>query len=316
MSKLKVVHLIIVNFYAGTIIAGVLLATAVSAATFALPPLGESVVGQNIIIQAKASETLLDIARRYDVGYSEIKLANPNIDPWLPKEGSEVLVPTQYVLPQAPRKGVVINLAEMRLYYFPESLVGQPGIIITHPIGIGREGWSTPLGTTSIVGKKKNPTWIPPPSIRAEHKANGDPLPRRVLPGPDNPLGKFALRLGMPGYLIHGTNRPWGVGMRVSHGCIRLYPEDIASLFEHVKVGTSVNIVYQPFKAGLKEGMLYLEAHDSISDLEKSERGDLTDMVAAIVAATEKSLSELGWQAANRIANDRTGIATQVSEID
>lgn len=316
MSKLKVAHLIIINFYAGIIVVGVLLATAASAATFALPPLGESVVGQNIIIQAKASETLLDIARRYDVGYSEIKIANPNIDPWLPKEGSEVLVPTQYVLPQAPRKGVVINLAEMRLYYFPESLVGQPGIIITHPIGIGREGWSTPLGTTSIVGKKKNPTWIPPQSIRAEHKANGDPLPRRVLPGPDNPLGKFALRLGMPGYLIHGTNRPWGVGMRVSHGCIRLYPEDIASLFEHIKIGTSVNIVYQPFKAGIKEGMLYLEAHDSISDLEESKRGDLTDMVAAIVAATEKSLPELGWQAANRIANDRTGIATQVSEID
>jgi L,D-transpeptidase ErfK/SrfK len=316
MSKLKVAHLIIIDFYAGIIVAGVLLATAASAATFALPPLGESVVGQNIIIQAKASETLLDIARRYDVGYSEIKIANPNIDPWLPKEGSEVLVPTQYVLPQAPRKGVVINLAEMRLYYFPESRVGQPGIIITHPIGIGREGWSTPLGTTSIVGKKKNPTWIPPQSIRAEHKANGDPLPRRVLPGPDNPLGKFALRLGMPGYLIHGTNRPWGVGMRVSHGCIRLYPEDIASLFEHVKIGTSVNIVYQPFKAGIKEGMLYLEAHDSISDLEESKRGELTDMVAAIVAATEKSLPELGWQAANRIANDRTGIATQVSEID
>jgi L,D-transpeptidase ErfK/SrfK len=120
----------------------------------------------------------------------------------------------------------------------------------------------------------------------------------------------------MPGYLIHGTNRPWGVGMRVSHGCIRLYPEDIASLFEHVKIGTSVNIVYQPFKAGIKEGMLYLEAHDSISDLEESKRGELTDMVAAIVAATEKSLPELGWQAANRIANDRTGIATQVSEID
>jgi L,D-transpeptidase ErfK/SrfK len=316
MSKLKITRLIIVNFYAGIIVAGILLTAAASAATFALPPPGEDVVGQNLIIPAKASETLLDIARRYDVGYSEIKIANPNIDPWLPKEGSPVLVPTRYVLPQTPRKGIVINLAEMRLYYFPEPPLGQMGIMITHPIGIGREGWLTPLGKTSVIGKRKNPTWIPPKSIRAEHEANGDPLPKRVLPGPDNPLGKFALRLGMPGYLIHGTNRPWGVGMRVSHGCIRLYPEDIASLFEQVNIGAPVNVVHQPFKAGIKDGMLYLEAHGSLSDLEASKRSGLTEMVAAIVAATEKSLPELGWKAANRIANARTGVATQVSAVE
>ncbi|MGR6036196.1 MAG: L,D-transpeptidase family protein [Candidatus Nitrosoglobus sp.] len=318
MFKSKMARIIIINFYAGIITASALLTAPALAASFPLPPPGESVVGQNIFVPAKASETLLDIARRYDVGYSEIKIANPNIDPWLPKEGIPVLVPTQYVLPQAPRKGVVINLAEMRLYYFPKSPVGQPRIIITHPIGIGREGWLTPLGLTSVIGKKKDPIWIPPKSIRLEHEANGDPLPKQVLPGPDNPLGKFALRLGMPGYLIHGTNRPWGVGMRVSHGCIRLYPEDIASLFEQIKVGTSVNVIYQPFKAGVKKGMLYLEAHDPISDLEtSSKRGDLTDMVAAIIAATKKSLtekplSELGWEAANRIASHRTGVATQV----
>ncbi|QBQ53282.1 L,D-transpeptidase family protein [Nitrosococcus wardiae] len=317
MFKLKITPLItaIVNFYVTMIAVSILWTSAVSAATFVLPSSGESVVGRNFIVPAKASETLLDIARRYDVGYREIKAANPNIDPWLPKEGSPVVVPTQYVLPQAPRRGIVINLAEMRLYYFPESQLGQPGVVVTHPIGIGREGWSTPLGKTSVISKKKNPTWIPPESIRAEHKANGDPLPKVVPPGPDNPLGKFALRLGMPGYLIHGTNRPWGVGMRVSHGCIRLYPEDIASLFAQVKVGVSVNIVYQPFKAGIKDTILYLEAHVPLPELENPEGGGLTNMVATIVAATEKPIPEMHWEAAKRVADERTGIATQVGEV-
>lgn len=287
----------------------------VSAATFDLPPPGEEVVGQNLFVHAKASETLLDIARRYEVGYSEIKAANPDVDLWLPEEGAQVLIPLQYVLPQAPRKGIVINIAEMRLYYFPKTPPGQAGVVITYPLGIGREGWATPLGKTTIIEKTPNPTWFPPESIRAEHKANGDPLPRVVPPGPDNPLGKFALRLGMPGYLIHGTNRPWGVGMRVSHGCLRLYPENIARLFKKVKVGTPVNIVYQPFKAGMRRGALYLEAHTSLTDLETSEASGLTKMVAAIVAATEKAAPDVNWRTVKQIIHDRTGVATPVSRI-
>lgn len=306
---------IIINFYVGIIITSVFLAAA-SATTFLLPPPREAIVGQNLVVKAKASETLLDIARRYDLGYGDITMANPNIDPWLPKEGSSVIIPTQYVLPQAPRKGIVINLAEMRLYYFPKPQSGQPGIVMTHPIGIGREGWLTPQGKTSVISKKKNPVWTPPKSIRAEHEAKGDPLPKRVPPGPDNPLGKFALRLGMPGYLIHGTNRPWGVGMRVSHGCVRLYPEDIASLFKQINVGTPVNIVYQPFKAGIKDGILYLEAHGFLSDLKALKGEDLTGMVAAIIAVTEASISEQYWEIADRIATHHTGIATQVGKID
>ncbi|KFI23515.1 peptigoglycan-binding protein LysM [Nitrosococcus oceani] len=315
MAKSKIVRLIITNFYTSIIASAILFSAPALAVTFALPSLGETVVGRNLVVPAKASETLLDIARRYDVGYSEIKAANPNVDLWLPKEGSLVVVPTRYILPQAPRKGVVINLAEMRLYYFPESPTAQPSAVVTHPIGIGREGWSTPLGRTSVISKKKNPTWVPPESIRAEHAADGNPLPKIVPPGPDNPLGKFAMRLGMPGYLIHGTNRPWGVGMRVSHGCIRLYPEDILSLFNQVKVGTPVNIVYQPFKAGLKDGILYLEAHAPLPELENSEQGGLTSMVAAIVAVTEKPVPEINWELAKRTAADRTGIATQVSGV-
>lgn len=316
MVKLQIVRLISANFYASIIAASTLFSAPAPAIIFALPSLGETVVGHNLTVPAKASETLLDIARRYDIGYSEIKVANPDIDLWLPKEGSLVVVPTRYVLPQAPRKGVVINLAEMRLYYFPESQSAQPNIVVTHPVGIGREGWSTPLGRTSVISKKKNPAWVPPESIRAEHVADGDPLPERVPPGPDNPLGKFAVRLGMPGYLIHGTNRPWGVGMRVSHGCIRLYPEDILSLFNQIKVGTSVNIVYQPFKAGIKGSILYLEAHASLPELESSEQGGLTSMVAAIVAVTEKPVPGINWELAKRTAADRTGVATQVGEVE
>ncbi len=285
-----------------------------SAGTFGLPPPGEAVVGQNLIAHAKASETLLDIARRYEVGYNEIKAANPAIDPWLPEEGAQVLVPLQYVLPQAPRKGIVVNLAEMRLYYFPPPPPGQAGMVITYPLGIGREGWSTPLGKTKIIEKTPNPTWFPPESIRAEHAANGDPLPQTVPPGPDNPLGKFALRLGMPGYLIHGTNRPWGVGMRVSHGCIRLYPENIARLFEQVKIGTPVNIIYQPFKAGMRRGELYVEAHSSLTDIEVSDSSGLTEMVTAIVAATEKPVPGMNWEAIEQIVHERTGVATRASE--
>lgn len=284
-----------------------------SAATFGLPPPGEAVIGQNLIVHAKASETLLDIARRYEIGYREIRAANPAIDPWLPEEGALVLIPSQYVLPQAPRKGIVINLAEMRLYYFPRRPAGQMEVVVTYPIGIGREGWSTPLGKTTIIEKTPNPTWIPPESIRAEHAANDDPLPQVVPPGPDNPLGKFALRLGMPSYLIHGTNRPWGVGMRVSHGCIRLYPENIARLFERVKIGTPVNIIYQPFKAGMRRGELYVEAHLSLTDIKVSDSSGLTEMIAAIVAATEKSVSGVKWEAVEQIVHKRTGIATRAS---
>jgi L,D-transpeptidase ErfK/SrfK len=304
---------VIRKFYSPIIVLCTLGSAVVSAAIFDLPPPEEAVIGQNLTVYAKASETLLDIARRYGIGYQEIKAANPKIDPWLPPEGAPVLLPLQYVLPQAPRKGMVINLAEMRLYYFPESSAGQRDVVITHPLGIGREGWLTPLGKTTVIAKKKDPAWIPPESIRAEHAANGDFLPPVVPPGPDNPLGKFALRLGIPGYLIHGTNRPWGVGMRVSHGCIRLYPEDIARLFEQVAIGTPVNVVYQPFKAGIRDKMLYLEAHASLVDLETATRSEASDMVAAIVAATTEPVPGINWELAKQIARDRTGVATRVS---
>jgi L,D-transpeptidase ErfK/SrfK len=169
-------------------------------------------------------------------------------------------------LPEAPREGLVLNIATKRLFYFPAPVAGEPAIVETYPIGIGREGWATPTGETSVVSKARDPVWFVPASIREEHAAAGDPLPAQVPPGPDNPLGTRVLGLGIPGYLIHGTNKPAGVGMRVSHGCVRLYPEDIESLFERVPLGTPVRIVNQPYLFGWQAGDLLLEAHPPLDE--------------------------------------------------
>jgi len=212
-------------------------------------------------------DTLSDIARRFDVGYQEMILANPGVDPWLPGVGREVVVPTQFILPAAPHEGLVVNLAAMRIFYYPPpKKSGDTPIVYTYPIGIGREGWKTLEGTTRVVERTKNPVWIVPASVRAEHAKDGDILPARMPPGPDNPLGQYRLRLGWPTYLIHGTNKPYGVGMRVSHGCMHLYPEDIAALFDLVPVGTKVTIVNQPYLFGWADDTLYMQAYAVMED--------------------------------------------------
>ena len=207
---------------------------------------GEAVVGRNHVYIAKYEDTLVDIARRFEMGLSELRLINPEVDVWLPGEGTAVRLPSQLVLPAAPRSGVVINVPEMRMYYYPEG----ESVVHTWPISIGRVGWETPLGNTTIVRKKASPTWYPPESIRMEHAMRGDPLPRVVRPGPENPLGSHALYLGFPEYLIHGTNKPYSIGMRVSHGCVRMYPEHIVEVFEMVNPGTPVTLIHQEVKAG------------------------------------------------------------------
>ena len=224
----------------------------------------ESVIGQSpetpFYTQANDEDTLLDVARRYNIGQNEIILVNPNVDRWLPGTKASILIPHSRVLPDTPRKGLTLNLPEYRLYYFsPDNKT-----VITHPVSIGRQDWNTPLGQTKIVTKKADPTWTPPASIKKEHADKGEPLPDVVPAGPDNPLGLFALRLGIPGYLIHGTNKPYGVGMRVSHGCVRMYPEDIEKLFPEVKVGMPVNIVNQPVKVGWLDKKIYIEVHPQL----------------------------------------------------
>jgi L,D-transpeptidase ErfK/SrfK len=229
----------------------------------------DEVLGQLQLTRVQGEDTLSDIARRFNVGYEEIVRANPDVDPWLPGVGREIVVPTQFVLPQAPREGLVINLAQLRVYYFPQAKDGEPQKVITHPIGIGKVGWATPEGATKVVSKLKNPTWYPPASVRKEHREAGDPLPAKVPPGPDNPLGAFMMRLGWPSYLMHGTNKPYGVGLRSSHGCIRFYPEDIAELYEKIPVGTKVTVVNQPFVFGWRDDALYVQAFPVMEDDER-----------------------------------------------
>lgn len=232
---------------------------------FVLTP-GSDVVGELQVIRARYEDTFIDIARAYDLGFDELVQANPAVDPWLPGAGTAVVLPTQFVLPDGPREGLVLNVGTKRIFYFPKASTGTPPRVITHPVGIGREGWATPIGTTKVVSKVKDPVWTVPASIRKEHAEAGDPLPARVPAGPDNPLGAYALRLGFPSYLIHGTNKPSGIGMRVSHGCVQLFPEDIESLFRQVPVGTPVRIVNQPQLLGWRDGNLYLEAHPALED--------------------------------------------------
>jgi L,D-transpeptidase ErfK/SrfK len=237
--------------------------------TFKFDPASDDVVGELQVTKVQGEDTFSDIARRFNLGYEELVRANPGIDPWLPGEGREIILPTQYVLPAAPREGLVINLAQLRVFYYPKRAEGELQSVITHPIGIGKVGWSTPEGTTKVTGKLKNPTWFPPASVRKEHKEAGDPLPSKVPPGPDNPLGTHMMTLGWPSYLIHGTNKPYGVGMRSSHGCMRFYPEDIAELYDDIPVGTKVTVVNQPFVFGWHKDAMLVQAFPVLEDDER-----------------------------------------------
>lgn len=267
-------------------------------------------IGRIYYYIADHADTLIDLAPRYDLGYTELVAANQEIDPWLPGEGTRILLPTAHLLPAAERKGIVLNLADQRLYYFP------PGSdqVVTFPVGVGSEGWGTPLGKTRIVRKQANPTWYVPKSIRER-----DPeLPAAVPPGPDNPLGTNALYLGWPSYLIHGTNKPYGVGRRASHGCIRLYPEDIVKLFEAVEIGTQVRVVDQPVKLGWVNGDLVLEVHPTQSQADELEaEGTFTpapepELDFRVLHAAGDQADRLDWDVVRRVATERRGVPTRV----
>jgi len=311
-----------------------LLPVTVAAEVYELPPAGNDLIGAVTMVRARADDTLLDIARRHGLGYEDIVRANPEVDTWLPGAGTEVVLPTRFVLPPGPRRGVVLNLAEYRMYYFPEPKEGQPMLVMTYPMSIGRMDWETPLGDTRVISKVTNPSWYPPASVRAEHAAEGDPLPRIVPPGPKNPLGAYAMRLELPGYLIHSTNRPAGVGMRVSHGCIRMYPEDIGFMFGQVSVNTPVRIINEPLKIGWDGDELVLEVHRSLEvsavvaedstpatdavsvDAESQEpeapRDELTSLTEKFVAATNERPARLDWDTAEILLARADGIPVVV----
>jgi L,D-transpeptidase ErfK/SrfK len=249
---------------------------------FVLKP-GQTVIGRVQMVRIKPHQVLSDIARLFDVGNDAILRANPKVDPWLAPVGTRVIVPTQFILPDAPHVGIVVNLAAMRLFYFPPHAPGKPQVVITHPVGIGRLGWPTPTGLTSVIWHEAHPVWEVPRSILAEHAKEGVPLPKIVPAGPTNPLGNFAMHLGWPGLLIHGTDQPAGVGRRVSHGCVHLYPEDIRQIFAMVPNGTQVRVVNQPFLFGWKNGQLYMQAYAPLADDKRPWKTDATGLLAKVL---------------------------------
>jgi L,D-transpeptidase ErfK/SrfK len=293
-----------VKCFVGTAIAATLLAAEPSSARMS------DVIGVPTSYVTREEDTLLDIAKDRDLGYVEIRAANPGIDPWLPGAGKTVILPSQHVLPEAPRRGIVINLSELRLYYYP--LHGEPQ---TFPIGIGGEGKETPVGHTVIAAKRTHPVWIP---TKSEHEEDPD-LPLSVGPGPDNPMGDYALYLGWKGYAMHGTNKPYSIGRRDSHGCIRLYPDDIAWLYRAVGPGTPVTVVDQPAKVGWMGGELYLEVHPTQADadaLESEGAPHSTEAIDAddlVVKAAGWDAPRLDWYTIHLAETRRDGVPVQVT---
>jgi len=284
----------------------------IRAETLALPPTDVDLVGKIHTTRALQEDTLLDIARRFDIGQDEIVLANPDVDRWLPRADTQVVIPSRYILPRAERNGIVLNVPEMRLYYFPPAAVGQPAVVQTYPVSIGRMDWATPIGLTEVLAKSENPSWRPPQSIREEAEASGEPLPELIPAGPDNPLGNYALRLTHQGYLIHGTNKPFGVGMRVTHGCVRMYPEDIEKLFPEVPVGTPVHIVDQPVKIGWLLDTLFIEVHPPLEEKQQDPAVLVETAMDLIYEVWEQQPLVLNGPALKEALEKKSGIPVAV----
>ncbi|MBO3274629.1 L,D-transpeptidase family protein [Pseudomonas schmalbachii] len=293
-------------------LAALLTAGHASAIELPLPAPGEDIVGQVQVIKAKYEDTFAALGEQYGLGYQEMLAANPGVDAWLPGTGTEVIIPTRFILPPGPREGVVINLAEYRLYYYPKG----KGVVYTYALGIGREGWGSPLGSTKVISKTKDPAWYPPASIRAEHAADGDPLPAMVPPGPDNPLGPFKMNLGFHGYLIHGSNKKFGIGTRTSHGCFRMYNWDVTQLFSMIPVGTPVRIINEPYKFGRSEGKIYLEAHAPIDD--KGDPSVVDKHTAVINALLQRediaNQMQMDWNVVREVVAAEDGLPVAIAQ--
>ena len=292
-------------------LAALFMAGPAAALSFPLPPPGEDIIGEIRVVKARYEDTFADIGKANDLGYLEMVAANPGVDPWLPGEGTDIVLPTRFILPPGPREGIVINLAEYRMYYFPK---GQ-NVVYTYPLGIGREGWGSPVATTTIVGKTPNPAWYPPKTIREEHAAEGDPLPMVVPAGPDNPLGPFKFNLGTTGYLIHGSNKKFGIGMRVSHGCFRMLNENVLELAKMAPVGTTVRIMNEPYKFGLSQGKVYLEAHAPLDDHgEPSVVDKHTQVINSLLKREDVSAGyQLDWEVVREVVAGEDGIPVEIA---
>ncbi len=283
-------------------------------AQYRLADASQTVIGDDQTITTVYEDTLYDLARRYGVGSEELIRVNAGLDPWVPGANKQVLIPGRHILPSGPREGIVVNLPEHRLYYYPKPTRDGTRSVITYPVSIGKLDARTPLGLTHVISKQKDPTWIPTASIRAEHIRNGDPLPPSVPPGPANPLGQYRLRLaaGNGTYLIHGTNNPIAVGLPVTHGCVRMYPEDVAALFPLIPVGTPVRFVNEPVKLAWVDGELLLEAHPPV-DLEgRTIEPDLDAFAALLRAEVGDQLLATNWDYAREVLQKADGTLATV----
>lgn len=287
----------------------------VLAATYPLPRPGQpQVVGQDVHIKSHYKDTLYDLAEKYGVGSEEMVEANPHVDPWLPGEGTDILIPGRQILPPGPRRGIIVNIPEHRLYYFPPPGKHRRRVVITYPVSIGSMDWKTPIGLAHIIQKIRHPTWHPPVSIRKEHRKEGDPLPLAVPPGPRNPLGAYAMRLDIkPGdYLIHGTNNPIAVGMPVTHGCIRLYPRDIAQLFARVPVGTEVRLMNDPVKVAVDGDQVLLEAHPPVDSEGQTQKPDVAVLEPLLHRALRGATATIDWDTARDALKVANGVLVTV----
>ena len=284
------------------------------AAQYVVPSSADAVVGEDRSVETVYEDTLYDLARTYGLGSEELIRVNPDIDPWLPGAGKKVIIPGRHILPPGPREGIVVNLPEHRIYYYPPPKHNGPRLVITYPVSIGKMDWRTPLGLTHVTAKQKDPTWYPPESVRQEHLKDGDPLPASVPPGPKNPLGAYALRLaaGKGTYLIHGTNNPVAVGLAVTHGCIRMYPEDVAALFPLIPVGTPVRLVNEPVKVAWIDGELLLEAHPPIDSEGQSVEPNLDQFSEMLQLAVGDSTLAIHWDYAREVLQKADGVIATV----
>jgi L,D-transpeptidase ErfK/SrfK len=284
------------------------------ATVYPLPQNDNPVVGGDQTVVTVYEDTLYDLARRFSLGSEEMIRVNPGVDPWIPGAGKTLVVPNTHILPPGPREGIVVNLPEHRLYYYPKPKRGEMPQVITYPVSIGKMDWRTPLGLTHVIQKIKNPVWYPPESVRKEHAAAGDPLPPKVPSGPDNPLGLFAMRLaaGNGTYLIHGTNNPIAVGLAVTHGCIRMYPDDVEALFPLVPVGTPVRLINEPLKVVWVDGELLLEAHPPVDAEGQSFEPNLDQFSDLLQKAVGDKTVAIHWDYAREVLQKANGVIATV----
>jgi L,D-transpeptidase ErfK/SrfK len=299
---------------AGLALAAVVAMGTAQATEYHLSKADDLVVGEDQSVTTVYEDTLYDLARKYSLGSEEVIRVNPGVDPWLPGAGQQVIIPGRHILPPGPHEGIIVNLPEHRLYYFPKPRRGHPITVISFPVSIGKMDWSTPIGLTHVIQKEKNPVWFPPESVRKEHAAAGDPLPPKVPSGPDNPLGLFAMRLaaGNGTYMIHGTNNPIAVGLAVTHGCIRMYPEDVEQLFPLIPVGTPVRLINDPVKVAWENGELLLEAHPPVDAQGQSFEPDVDQFADLLRVAVGDSTVAIHWDYAREVLQKADGVLATV----